>query len=220
MRGVLQTARSGTRHPAGLTAPRSPWQSPYVERLVGSIRRECLDHAIVLGERHVRRILREYVDYHHSCRTHWSLEKDASDRRPIEPRVNGRAIDDPKVGGLHYYYRRLAASARGTEFFRCSLRKDSASASGVSRPGNDRRGILDSSAAALGWERCCSHRHHANLRAGFRRARVLATFRTAGPARDGSQRWQFAARFAAPLTRRALLRCSESRSNSFSSRPK
>ncbi len=52
------------------TAPRSPWQSPYVERVIGSIRRECLDHVIVLDERHLMRILREYVDYYHSCRTH------------------------------------------------------------------------------------------------------------------------------------------------------
>ncbi len=72
----------------------------------------------------------------------------------------------------------------------------------------------------LGHEPCCSHRHYANIRAGFRRARVLATFRTAGPARGGSQRRQLAARFAALLTRCALLRCSESRSSRFSSRPK
>ena len=65
---------------------------------------------------------------------------------------------------------------------------------------------------------CCSHRHHADFRAGFRRASGLATLRTAGPARDGSQRWQLAARFAALLTRCAVLRCSESRSGRFSSR--
>ena len=60
-----------------LTAPRSPWQNPFVERMIGSIRRECLDHVIVLDERHLKRILRKYVDYYHSCRTHLSLEKDA-----------------------------------------------------------------------------------------------------------------------------------------------
>ena len=53
------------------SVPRSPWQSPYVDRVIGSIRRECLEHVIVLNERHLRRILREYVDYYHSCRTHW-----------------------------------------------------------------------------------------------------------------------------------------------------
>ncbi len=66
-----------------LTAPRSPWQSPFVERLIGSVRSECLDHMIILGERHLRRILREYLDYYHSCRTHLSLEKDAPDSRPV-----------------------------------------------------------------------------------------------------------------------------------------
>ena len=92
-----------------LTAPRSPWQSPYVERVVGSIRRECFDHVIVLGECHMRRILREYVDYYHSCRTHLSLEKDAPDRRPVESPAMGGVNAVPKVGGLHHYYSRVAA---------------------------------------------------------------------------------------------------------------
>ena len=74
------------------------------------------------------------------------------------------------------------------------------------------------SASVKETEQCCSHRHHADFRAGFRRAPGLATLRTAGPARDGSQRWQLAARFAALLTRCAVLRCSESRSGTFSSR--
>ena len=67
-----------------LTAPRSPWQNPFVERMIGSIRRECLDHVIVLDERHLKRILRKYVDYYHSCRTHLSLEKDAPEPRRVE----------------------------------------------------------------------------------------------------------------------------------------
>ncbi len=91
------------------TAPRSPWQSPYVERVIGSIRRECLDHVIVLDERHLRRILREYVDYYHSCRTHLSLEKDAPEQRPVQWPSMGRVTAIPKVGGLHHYYCRLAA---------------------------------------------------------------------------------------------------------------
>ena len=91
------------------TAPRSPWQSPYVERVIGSIRRECLDHVIVLDERHLRRILREYVDYYHSCRTHLSLEKDAPEQRPVQWPSMGRVTAIPKVGGLHHYYSRLAA---------------------------------------------------------------------------------------------------------------
>ena len=92
------------------TAPRSPWQSPYVERVIGSIRRECLDHVIVLDERHLRRILREYVDYYHSCRTHLSLEKDAPEQRPVQWPSMERVTAIPKVGGLHHhYYSRLAA---------------------------------------------------------------------------------------------------------------
>ena len=59
-----------------LTAPRSPWQNPYAERIIGSIRRDCLNHIIVLNERHLRRILREYFSYYHTCRTHLSLNKD------------------------------------------------------------------------------------------------------------------------------------------------
>ncbi len=91
-----------------LTAPRSPWQSPYVERVIGSVRRECLDHVIVLNDRHARRILREYVDCYHSCRTHLSLEKDAPEPRTVHPPSMGRVTAVPKVGGLHHYYRRLA----------------------------------------------------------------------------------------------------------------
>jgi len=91
------------------TAPRSPWQNPYVERAIGSIRRECLDHVIVLDERHLRRILREYVDYYHSCRTHLSLGKDAPEPRPVQAPSTGKVSAVPKVGGLHHYYSRLAA---------------------------------------------------------------------------------------------------------------
>ena len=91
------------------TAPRSPWQNPFVERVIGSIRRECLDHVIVLDERHLRRILRAYVDYYHSCRTHLSLEKDAPEPRPVETPATGRVTAIPIVGGLHHYHTRLAA---------------------------------------------------------------------------------------------------------------
>ena len=92
-----------------LSAPRSPWQSPYVERLKSSIRRECLDHVIVLDEQHLRRILREYVDYFHFSRTHLSLETDAPVPRPVESPAVGRVTAIPQVGGLHHYYTRLAA---------------------------------------------------------------------------------------------------------------
>ncbi len=68
-----------------LIAPRSPWQNPYVERVIGSIRRECLDHVIVLGERHLLRILSSYLTYYHAARTHLSLDKVAPDHRPVQP---------------------------------------------------------------------------------------------------------------------------------------
>jgi len=91
------------------TAPRSPWQHPFVERLIGSLRRECFDHVIVLDERHLKRILREYLDYYHSCRTHLSREKDAPEPRLVESPTMGKVTAVPKVGGLHHYYTRLAA---------------------------------------------------------------------------------------------------------------
>jgi transposase InsO family protein len=67
-----------------LTAPHSPWQNPFAERLIGSIQRECLNHVLVLGKRHLRRILIRYFAYYHQARTHLALDKDATDLRPIE----------------------------------------------------------------------------------------------------------------------------------------
>ena len=87
------------------TAPRSPWQNAYVERLIGSIRRECLDHVIVLGESHLRRIVSLYASYYNGARTHLSLAKDAPLSRPIE-RL-GRVIAQPMVAGLHRRYARI-----------------------------------------------------------------------------------------------------------------
>ncbi len=92
-----------------VTAPRSPWQNPYVERLIGSVRRECLDHVIVLNERHLRRILVSYLDYYHRSRTHLSLGKDTPERRSIQPCGTGKIVAFPQVGGLHHRYERLAA---------------------------------------------------------------------------------------------------------------
>ena len=91
------------------TAPRSPWQNPYVERLIGSIRRECLDHVTIFSENHVRRILRSYVHYYHASRTHLSLGKDAPEPRQVESPELGRIIEFPEVGGLHHRYGRRAA---------------------------------------------------------------------------------------------------------------
>ena len=89
-------------------AYRSPWQSPYVERLIGSIRRECVDHVIVLNERHLQRILRSYFDYYLNARTHLSLERNSPIEREVEPPCPGRVIAVPQVGGLHHRYRRAA----------------------------------------------------------------------------------------------------------------
>jgi transposase InsO family protein len=92
-----------------LTAPRSPWQNPYVERLIGTIRRECLDHVIVLSESHLRRILADYLRYYHRWRTHRSLDMDAPDRRPVQRRELGHVVEMPEIGGLHHHYERQAA---------------------------------------------------------------------------------------------------------------
>jgi transposase InsO family protein len=87
------------------TAPASPWQNGFAERLIGSIRRECLDHIVVLGEMHLRRVLKSYADYYNSVRTHRSLNKDAPVTRPVQRTgvISSRAI----LGGLHHRYARV-----------------------------------------------------------------------------------------------------------------
>ena len=90
------------------TAFRSPWQSPYVERLIGSIRRECLDHVIVLNEAHLMGILKDYFTYYHKFRPHLSLDRNAPKPREIEGPEQGDAISIPQVGGLHHRYARAA----------------------------------------------------------------------------------------------------------------
>jgi transposase InsO family protein len=92
-----------------VTAPRSPWQNAYVERIIGSIRRECLDHVIVFDDRHLRRVLSEYFRYHHRSRTHLSLAKDCPEPRPIQPPSAGNVVAFPQVGSLHHRYERRAA---------------------------------------------------------------------------------------------------------------
>jgi transposase InsO family protein len=87
------------------TAPRSPWQNGHVERLIGSIRRECLDHVVILGEAHLRRILRAYADYYNSFRTHRALAKDAPLHRATE--LLGTITARPLLGGLHHQYCRI-----------------------------------------------------------------------------------------------------------------
>jgi putative transposase len=91
-------------------APRSPWQSPFVERVIGTLRRELLDHVVVLNERHLRRLLRRFVaEYCHTCRTHLSPGKDAPEPRAVEPPERGEVAELPVVGGLHHLYTRRAA---------------------------------------------------------------------------------------------------------------
>jgi putative transposase len=92
-----------------LTAPRSPWQSPYVERLIGSVRRECLDHVIVFNEASLRRTLKSYLRYYGSSRTHLSLGKDAPEGRTVQSPGIGPVIEQAEVGGRHHRYERRAA---------------------------------------------------------------------------------------------------------------
>ncbi len=92
-----------------LTAPHSPWQNPYSERLNGSIRRECLDHIIVFSESRLRRILVGYIEYYNGSRTHLSLDMDSPNSRPVQAPEQGTVVAVPQVGGLHHRYERRAA---------------------------------------------------------------------------------------------------------------
>src|SRR6516225_3524604 len=92
-----------------LSAPRSPWQNAFVERLIGSIRRECLDHVLIFNECGLRRILKSYFEHYEKSRTHLGLAKDAPIPRPVQPPSLGRVIALPQVGGLHHRYERRAA---------------------------------------------------------------------------------------------------------------
>ena len=92
-----------------LIAPRAPWQNPYVERLIGTLRRECLDHVIVWNERSLRRTLTCFLDYYHEWRSHLSLDKDAPMPRAVQLPTCGAIIQVPHVGGLHHHYERRAA---------------------------------------------------------------------------------------------------------------
>ena len=92
-----------------VTAHKSPWPNGYVERVIGSVRRECLDHVIVFNPRHLRRILKEYFEYYHEARTHLGLGKDSPFTREIEQLGTGAVVAEPMVGGLHHRYYRKAA---------------------------------------------------------------------------------------------------------------
>jgi putative transposase len=90
----------------GVSAPRSPWQRAHIERLIGSIRRECLDHLIVFDERTLKRHLRAYAAYYHATRTHLALQKDCPEPRRVQPVELGPIVSIREVGGLHHRYER------------------------------------------------------------------------------------------------------------------
>ena len=92
-----------------ITAYRSPWQNPYVERVIGSIRRDCVDHMIVVNQDHLRKILRSYLAYYHDSRTHLGLAGDCPKPREVEPVKRGSVVALPVLGGLHHRYTRRAA---------------------------------------------------------------------------------------------------------------
>ena len=91
-----------------VTAPRSPWQNSYCERMVGTLRRELLDRVIVGNERHLLRLLSSYLEYYHRARPHMSLDHNAPEPRSVEGPERGRVVAEPMVGGLHHRYRRCA----------------------------------------------------------------------------------------------------------------
>ena len=90
-------------------SPHSPWQNPYCERLIGSLRRDVLNHVIVLNERHLQRVLTAYISYYHRCRTHLALDMDCPHPRAVELLEMGQVMALPEVGGLHHHYERQAA---------------------------------------------------------------------------------------------------------------
>jgi transposase InsO family protein len=92
-----------------LSAPRSPWQRAYIERVIGTVRRECVDHVIVFNEASLYRHVKSFVGYYHESRTHLSLAKDAPEPRPVQAPQLGRIVAIPQVGGLHHRYERRAA---------------------------------------------------------------------------------------------------------------
>ena len=91
-----------------LIAPRAPWQNPFTERVIGSIRRECLDHVIAINERHLRRLLRSYLAYYNATPPHQSLHNDSPHQREVQTPAGGRIVAIPQVGGLHHRYHRAA----------------------------------------------------------------------------------------------------------------
>jgi putative transposase len=104
--GVIMLAESEQRQ--GFSAPRAPYQNPFVERLIGSIRRECLDHFLILNEAHLRRVLRGYIGYYNTARPHQSLDHNSPRPRDVQRPALGCVVAIPQVGGLHHIYQRAA----------------------------------------------------------------------------------------------------------------
>src|SRR5262249_3092705 len=104
----FQRRGGGMQSEEGINAPPFPAANPYAERLIGSIRRECLDHVIVLSEEHLRRILKRYFLYYHNSRPHQSLDQNSPIPRTVEIGKKGPVISIPEVGGLHHRYQRAA----------------------------------------------------------------------------------------------------------------
>ena len=94
-----------------ISAPRSPWQNAFAERMIGSIRRECLDHVVVLSQQHLRKLLKSYFTYYHRSRTHLALAKDAPEARAIMSR--GEIVAIPQVGSLHRRMKDAPRESRG-----------------------------------------------------------------------------------------------------------
>jgi len=92
-----------------LTAPRSPWQNAFAERLIGTLRRECLDHVVVLHERHLRRVLGDYLDHYHRWRCHRSLAMDCPEPRPVQGPEDGDVVEVAEADGLYRHYQHRAA---------------------------------------------------------------------------------------------------------------
>ena len=96
--------------PGASGSPGSPWQNPYAERLIGSLRRECLDHVIILNEQHLRRVWTSYLTYYHGSRTHLSLQKDPPIHRRPQAITEGHVVAFAEIGGLHHRYERRRAA--------------------------------------------------------------------------------------------------------------
>ena len=92
-----------------LSARRSPWQRAYIERIIGTIRRECLDHVIIFSESALYQQVKSFAEYYHRSRTHLSLSKESPESRVVQPPELGRIVAIPQVGGLHHRYERRAA---------------------------------------------------------------------------------------------------------------